>query len=301
MVDITELRAFVLVGDRGSFTKAAAVLGLTQPTLSRTIRSLEERWGFELFYRTGRGVVLTETGAEAYRQAQFLLGTLDQFSERILALNTAPTRTVPIGLPLSVVRQIVPNLILELRLNLPNIKLRVNEGFSDDVEKWLTSGEIEVAVLSRFTTDFEQADIIPGASLIHLATWAPSIDLPAEIPFGDLAKYPLVLSPLPNRIRATFEAIAQKKGIDLQIVAEADSVETQRRICEKCDLYLITPGTLGCDRDNLAGEKRALIVEPTIRRHLEVATTHQRPLSRAGRVVAERIDLLLREASRARV
>jgi DNA-binding transcriptional LysR family regulator len=68
--DLTDLNAFVVVAEERSFTRAAARLGLTQSTLSHTIRSFEERLGVRLLTRTTRSVAPTEAGERLLRAAQ---------------------------------------------------------------------------------------------------------------------------------------------------------------------------------------------------------------------------------------
>lgn len=300
MIDLAELRVFVVVTELGSFTKAAAALGTTQPTVSRTIKALEARWGGDLFYRTGRGAELSESGAQAYARVREILRDIDLFSQQILSLHGEPTGRVTLGLPPSVVYQAVPELVLELRRERPGIKLSISEGFADEVERWLSTGEAEIAVLSRFSEDGGGIDQAQITSLMRLATPAGTMDLPPEVPFRDLARYPLVLPSPPNRLRAIFDSVARRQGVTLEVVAEADSVETQSRICERCRCFMILALTSESYGLSLRGYRTSLIVDPSIRRHLEVATTHQRPLGRAAKEVAGRLDVILKMLTKQR-
>ena len=63
-MELRQLRYFVGVAEVGSFTKAAAVLDIAQPALSRQIRELEIELGVALLVRNGRGVVLTDAGVK---------------------------------------------------------------------------------------------------------------------------------------------------------------------------------------------------------------------------------------------
>ena len=70
-MDLKRLRTFVAVAEHGTVSKAAAVLNITQPALSRQIGSLEHEFGFALFERSGRRLLLTPRGEQ-------LLGRLPQ-------------------------------------------------------------------------------------------------------------------------------------------------------------------------------------------------------------------------------
>jgi hypothetical protein len=61
-VELKQLKYFLCVAEAGSFSKAAVMLSLTQPVLSRQVKFLEDELGEELFYRNGRGIVLSAAG-----------------------------------------------------------------------------------------------------------------------------------------------------------------------------------------------------------------------------------------------
>src|ERR687884_691949 len=78
------LRAFHAVATEGSFTRAAAALNVTQPTLSAQVKGLEERYGAALFVRRGRGIALTELG-EALLEISRRLFALEEQAGELLA------------------------------------------------------------------------------------------------------------------------------------------------------------------------------------------------------------------------
>lgn len=83
---IDQLRNFVTVADYGSINKAAEALFITQPSLSRSIQSLEEEMGKELLIRTNHGVSMTPTGRMMYYYAQSILSELNTL-ERLKELD----------------------------------------------------------------------------------------------------------------------------------------------------------------------------------------------------------------------
>ncbi len=115
-VDPRLLRLFVGVGDRLSFSRAAADLHIAQPWLSTQIRKLESQLGFDLFARTSRRVVLTEEGQLLLPEAREVVTALDRLDLAARALASAETGHLRIGLP-------------EYSHNFP-IRVAVLEGFS---------------------------------------------------------------------------------------------------------------------------------------------------------------------------
>jgi DNA-binding transcriptional LysR family regulator len=78
-----QLTAFIAVAEHSSFTRAALQLGISTPSLSQTIRSLEEHFGVRLLNRTTRSVALTEAGEE-------LLGKLNPVIEGLHSAQSTP-------------------------------------------------------------------------------------------------------------------------------------------------------------------------------------------------------------------
>jgi DNA-binding transcriptional LysR family regulator len=94
--NLNDLRAFVAVGREGSFTKAAAKLGISQSALSHTVRGLEERLGIRLLTRTTRSVSPTEAGERLLRTVAPRLDEIDAELEGLAELRERPAGTVRI-------------------------------------------------------------------------------------------------------------------------------------------------------------------------------------------------------------
>lgn len=89
--EIAELRAFCIAADTGSIGRAANVLHVSQPALSKRLRTLEALIGAKLLYRSSRGVRLTPTGSQLYLASRRLLDSAEQVQTLITGMaNTAP-------------------------------------------------------------------------------------------------------------------------------------------------------------------------------------------------------------------
>ena len=93
-VQLTELTAFVAVAEQLSFTKAAVQVGVALPTMSQTIRSLEERLGVRLFNRTTRSVALTEDGDRLLLEIQPIIAGIDHALESVNLFRDNPVGTL---------------------------------------------------------------------------------------------------------------------------------------------------------------------------------------------------------------
>lgn len=98
-MDIKQLEYFVQVVDAGSFTRAAMVLEMTQPSLSRQIRLLEVELHEHLLYRNGRGVEPTEAGRRLLEHARVVLDRLATARQEIHELKAVPRGKIVVGFP----------------------------------------------------------------------------------------------------------------------------------------------------------------------------------------------------------
>src|SRR6476620_9352666 len=102
------LRALVAVVDRRSFTKAAAVLGVTQPAVSAQIKRLQFLLGAELFDRRYQGVSLTPQGEAVVTQARRMLSINDQIVS-IAADDAKPELVIRLGTPSDFIASVLPD------------------------------------------------------------------------------------------------------------------------------------------------------------------------------------------------
>lgn len=296
-MDLEHLRIFTRAAELGSFTRAAISLGVAQPTVSRIISELEAQWEGQLFYRTGRGVALSELGQEALTRAQSLLREAEQISEDLRAFSRLPSGNVSLGLPPSLIPYIIPELLNQLRRERPGIRLRVYEGFSEQIERWLSEGIVDVGIYSKYKEGSLKGSGFMLTSRLVLAGVAARWDLPDEIEFEQLADFPLVLPALTNGLRVAVDVVAKRMKVELMVVAEADSILAQKEMTLNCGCYMVkAPHTIvGEKRDGIFAS--SVIRNPYICRHVVLVTGQQKPLSRASREVAARATSILRGLS----
>mgnify|MGYP003429888468 CR=1 FL=1 len=98
-VNLKQLEYFVAVAELGSFSKAAVILNIAQPALSRQVRLLETDLHVTLLMRNGRGVVLTEAGKRLFDHSVGILQLVSRTREDIEASRDEPAGRIVIGLP----------------------------------------------------------------------------------------------------------------------------------------------------------------------------------------------------------
>ncbi|MGH2376578.1 MAG: LysR family transcriptional regulator [Nitrososphaera sp.] len=292
-MELKTLHAFVKVAEFGNISQAAISLGLTQPSLSRIIASLESDFGGPLFYRTGRGVTLTETGEVALPRARAIVINSDQLAADMRDLGKAPSGIVTVALLPSLVQELAGDLFEQVRQKYPEVRLRMLEGFSSQIEEWLGDGRADIALLSRYREVQADGEEVLSFSQLMLVGIAGGGRRRETIKFRELANFPLVLPANPNGLRVAVDAAARRLRIEIHVVSEADSLQAQKEIIRRRNCYaVLSLQTVSNEVAQGLFEARR-IVEPELPRLVVMSTTTQRPLSRAAREVSRIVRRLI--------
>ena len=284
--DLEALRLFVKVAELGNLSHAATVVGTTQPSVSRAMRALEESLQAALFHRTGRGVKLTEVGEQTLLRARALLAHADQFSVAIRDQMHTPTGTVTVALLTMYMQMLAADLFEEVRRRFPGIVLRLLESFSVQHEDWLSTGWVDIALVTRYRRpSLDMQEVLATSDVMVVGN--PDIgEKGDELPFKALASIPLVLPASPNGLRLCVDEEARRRGFRLNVVLEADSVEAQHAIISRERCYALwSENSVRLQRFDASFAARR-IIDPKLPRSVMMKTTTHHPLSRASREVA---------------
>lgn len=146
MVDLALLRTFVAVHRAGSFTRAAALLGLSQPAVTAQIRTLERQLGRPLFLRQARGVKPTSLGDELAYKAAPHLDALVEIAQCTLDVDSARRTLHLIGPPEFVSERALPALTGLIGSERNRLALRASFGHAQDALESLAAGHHDLAI-----------------------------------------------------------------------------------------------------------------------------------------------------------
>src|ERR1700757_4631528 len=145
-LSIEQLTTFTTIVKGGSLGRAAALLNMTQPALSRAIKRLEQQLGAELFERHSKGMQLTDIGRAFLPHATSLHVEATQALEEIQALRGAAKGTVRVGAVASIASSILPPAIERTLTKWPGLHFEVFEGVWDLLAASLSKHEIDLAL-----------------------------------------------------------------------------------------------------------------------------------------------------------
>lgn len=144
-MDIRALRYFVELVRQQSFTRASEQLFVTQPTISKMVRTLEEELGGPLLIREGRKLTLTDIGQVLYQRAQTILAELHQLESELDDLKRLQRGKLTLGIP-PMVGHVVADLIHAYRQRWPAVELSIVEYGGRLIEQAVLQGEVDLAV-----------------------------------------------------------------------------------------------------------------------------------------------------------
>lgn len=143
-MDLRQLRYFVAVARERNFTRAAQLLNIAQPPLSRQIQALEDELGVPLLIRNSRPVRLTDSGRLFYEQAMQILGRVEQLKAATRRVGLNQNGVLSIGFVASTLYGGLPSLVRKLRQHAPDLEIQVLEMASVQQIPALKEGRIDI-------------------------------------------------------------------------------------------------------------------------------------------------------------
>lgn len=225
---LNQLRYFVGIVNAGSFTAASKQLLVAQSALSRQINELEKQLGVLLLNRGRHGVTLTEEGQHFYERMSIILDQLYAAQEDVQnGVKGTPHGSVRVALPVGAAGLIGPLLVQHVANTYAAIKITIVDGMGNQAGNAIESGAVDFGLIPN-------AERLSGvviqpvlAEYYYLASKRVSSDVDMrEISLAEIEGIPLVM---PNRsvhLRRHIEAVAAKKGHQLNVLYEQQSFVT---------------------------------------------------------------------------
>jgi len=223
-MNVRQLQYFLQIAELRSFTRAANVLHIAQPALSRQVRALEEELGTTLFHRFERGVTLTEAGLLLRERAATILRDLERLREDIAAHGDEPRGEVSLGMPPSMREMITVPLAGELRARHPQVVMHLLEGISMFLNEQVRLGKIDCAVVSDLEplTQVESEPLL-SEQLYLLAPPGAGLRTDQPITLEAVSEQTLILTSRPNSLRLIVENALAAAQLPMRIAIDGNS------------------------------------------------------------------------------
>lgn len=182
-METRDLQTFLAVADCASVTRAAEMLGRSQPNVTRTIQELEAELGFDLFHRVGRRIVLSDEGVAFEAEARRMLAAFSELAQRAKAIAAGGGRTLTIAATAAIGAGVLPEALARLGIErLPEVQIATL--LPNAVSQEVRSGQAEIG-FSSLPLD------VPGLDVLRLYSAPDVAAMRADDPLADLDVVPL--------------------------------------------------------------------------------------------------------------
>lgn len=271
-MELRQLRYFLRVADFKSFSRAALAVRIAQPALSRHIRKLEEEMGVSLFYRDGRGAILTEQGQHYYERVADILRQLDQAAAELQSDDDMPTGEVALGVPTELGPRFILQIVQSFRSRYPSARIRVSESGSAQIAEWLQSSRLDAG----FIYDPQDYQTLPIKTVVEekLYLVGPTGDrmtAPEAVPFRKIVNLPLILPELGGNLRQRIIGAAARFGQTAHCETDIDSLPAIKQAVMDGAGYTVLPYAVVCEEVRRGLLSAARVAEPDLVRPLGFA------------------------------
>ncbi|WP_461672317.1 LysR family transcriptional regulator [Priestia megaterium] len=195
-MEIRVLRYFLAVAREGNITRAADVLHVTQPTLSRQLKDLEQELGKKLFIRSSHSVFLTDEGMLLRNRAEEIVNMVDKLEAEFSSMEETIGGDVYIGGGETEAMKHIARVAKDVQVRYPNIRYHLYSGNEEDITERLDKGLLDFGILIQ-PADISKYNYLnmPAKDVWGVVMRKDSpLALKESIHAGDLLNVPLICS-----------------------------------------------------------------------------------------------------------
>ena len=273
------LATFRLVIQRGSFSAAADVLGISQPAVSLQIRQLEQFLQTRLVERTGRGIKATAAGQALLVHGERIEQAVDETLRSVRAFNHDVSGTITLGTGATACIHLLPPLLQQLRSDYPLLRVGVTTGNTLDIVRAIEENRLDMGLVT-LPVSGRALDVMPvmDEEFVFIAS------LEQQAMFTDLRPDALHTQPLiafesGSGTRALIDGWFEASGLTIAPAMQLGSIEAIKRMVRSGLGYSIVPKMAveqKADREGLCVSS----LSPVLQRQLAVVMRQDKILSK---------------------
>ena len=145
-LEFRQLNYFIEVAKQQSFSKAGANLHITQPTISKTVKNLEDELGVQLLERSTKKIQLTDAGEVVYKQALQVFKAFDNLAYELADVRNLRKGQIRLGIPPMVGAKFFPKVLAQFNALYPDVAIHLTEDGGKIVEQSIEDGYLDLGV-----------------------------------------------------------------------------------------------------------------------------------------------------------
>jgi DNA-binding transcriptional LysR family regulator len=278
---LEQLQAFLAVAATGSFQAAAQQCGVTQSTISRQIRAIEDGLGVALFHRTAQAK-LTLAGNSLLPRATRICREWQQAQLDISDLINGKQTELCIAGIHSVCAYLLPPIVTQFCQSHPDVQLRITALGSDRSLKVLRDGLVDIAIVMYnplLTSNPEMAvtPLYEEPVEVLMAANHP-LTMHERVPWREIARYPQVVFKDGYGMQRIVQNQFRDQGTDFKIALELNTLDAFRGVVRQGNMVALLPRSALAESRRDPGLAVRPTIEPTLLRKVVMVTTHDRLL-----------------------
>ncbi len=231
MPSIRQIEYLVALSETRHFRRAAELVGVSQPTLSAQLKTLEGRLGGQLVERSRSGVIFTPLGEQILDHARRILREVQDIRETALSYSEEFGGTIRLGLPPTIGPYLLPRMLPNLHRAYPKLRLHVREEVPQTLPRSLQDGRYDVLItpLPVRGQEFESVPVFREPLFLVMASDHP-LAKKKEIERADLSGQSILTLEAGHQLHEQVEAICEEFGARLRFDFEGTSLDTLRQM-----------------------------------------------------------------------
>ncbi len=277
-------KAFLKVVEVGSFTRAAELLGYTQPALSQMMTSLERELSMKLLYRSRYGIRLTPEGERLYPSVERAVLQYDAMRRSADEISGLETGVVRIGTVSSVSAHWLPQVIRAFWEKHPNVQIVLHQGDYSSIQEWVRTGAVDFGFVNPRAVKGLETTVVKSGQFRAVVPAGHPLATETAVTLADLAREPFLLveSGAYGEVEEAFAAAGITPNIRLRM---HDDYSVLSMIEQGMGVSILTELVL----HKTAYDVAALPIDPLVIRTLAVVTKDRRTLPLAAKVFIDEL------------
>jgi LysR family transcriptional regulator, cyn operon transcriptional activator len=283
-MEIRQLRYFLDIAETEHLTQSAQNLFVTQSTLSHGLRQLEQELDVALFDRLGRGLKLSQAGAEFRIYARRALQEIEAGRMALADLGGLQSGQLKVGAFPTFLNTVVPATVAAFSRAYPKVKVEVQDLRAGPIEQQLLEGELDLGIAFHPAQHAEiEAEVLFDERMLLVVGPQHPLAGRVVVELAELAGVPLALLPRSFATRRLIDEHLRQAGVTPLLRVEMDSVESLLGVCRYGDLSSIVPERAARQAPDL---RAIALIGPAIVRHAGILWRRGASRSAAAREFA---------------
>src|SRR6516225_93285 len=287
--NLRHIRAFIALSRSGNFTRASAVLHISQSALTVQIQQLEASLGFKILDRDKRNCRLTPEGMRLVAPMEQLLLNAEALSGVALGDGAALSGFVTVASMPSAGAHLLPQAIASFYEKFPHARVRVRDAPSQDVVSLVISGDADFGIAGYAGMHRDLLFLhLRNGRICAFVNRDHALAKQKKVTLKTLCEFPLILTEKSGSLRNTFESAAEKAQLSLHLAFEVNQISTALGLAS-AGLGIAVLNESALSQNHSQDIVRIEIGGPAIVRPINVVRRKDRPLSPAAEALLQEL------------